>query len=201
VTEVLWYTARGTGLVSLLLLGVVVGLGVATRSGRPAFGLPRFAVTAVHRGAALLAVVFVAVHVLTLLFDPYAGLGLLDLVVPFTAAASPFWYGLGAVALDLLVAVVVTSVLRARIGPRTWRAVHLLGYACWPVALGHAIGSGSDTGTTWMWVLLALSAAVVAPAIWWRLHARPGRDALAPASAPPPVTVIGGGPSSGEDHR
>jgi len=73
VTEALWYyCARGSGVVSLVLLTVVVALGIGARSGKPAFNLPRFAVSLLHRNAALLAVVFVAGHVISLLFDPYA---------------------------------------------------------------------------------------------------------------------------------
>jgi methionine sulfoxide reductase heme-binding subunit len=130
--------------VALVLLSLVVALGIATRSGRPLPGLPRFAVTAVHRSASLLAVVFVAVHVLTLLFDPYAQLDLISLLVPFTAGAQPFWYGLGAVALDLILALVATSLLRGRLGPRVWRGIHWSAYAAWPIALAHGLGSGSE---------------------------------------------------------
>jgi methionine sulfoxide reductase heme-binding subunit len=187
VTDALWYLGRGTGVVSLVLLTLVVALGIATRSGRPLPGLPRFAVTAVHRSASLLAVVFVAVHVGTLLFDPYAQLDLLALVVPFTAAAEPFWYGLGALAWDLVLALVATSLLRHRIGPRVWRGVHWAAYAAWPVALAHGLGSGTDAGTGWM---LAVTGACVAAV----LAALVGRVRLAEEPAPvvvAPVPMIG----------
>lgn len=174
MTDALWYLGRGTGVVSLVLLTLVVALGVASRSGRPLLGLPRFAVAAVHRSSALLAVVFVVVHVLTLLFDPYAELDVVALVVPFTAETQPFWYGLGALALDLVIAVVLTSLLRARLGPRTWRAVHWLAYACWPVALVHGLGSGSDSGTPWMIGTTAVCVGAVLAAVGWRVSARFG---------------------------
>src|SRR5207244_3318820 len=95
-----WYLARGTGVVLLVLLTVVVALGVATRSGRPAFGLPGFAVTAVHRNASLMSVLLLAIHVGTLLIDPYAHLKLIDVVLPFVGTYRPFWQGLGTLALD-----------------------------------------------------------------------------------------------------
>jgi sulfoxide reductase heme-binding subunit YedZ len=135
------------------MLTVVVALGIGTRSGRSFAGMPRLAVASVHRSAALLSVVFLVIHVSTLMFDPYAQLKLLDLVIPFTSTYRPFWVGLGAVALDLLVAVVVTSLLRERIGHRAWKAVHWFGYAMWPVALVHGIGSGTDRSQFWMLVL------------------------------------------------
>lgn len=170
MTDALWILGRATGVVSLLLLTVVVALGVATWRGRPLGGLPRFAVAAVHRSASLLSVVFVAVHVLTLLADPDAGLSWLSLVVPFTAASDPFFYGLGAAALDLLAAIVVTSLLRTRLTPRVWRGIHLSAYACWPIALAHGLGSGTDAGTAWMLGLTAASVAAVLAAVVTRLR-------------------------------
>lgn len=152
-TDTLWYLARGSGAVSLIMLTVVVALGIGTRSGRSLAGMPRLAVASVHRSAALLSVVFLVLHVTALMFDPYAQLKLLDLVIPFTSTYRPLWVGLGAVALDLLIAVVVTSLLRERIGHRAWKAVHWFAYAMWPVALAHGIGSGADRSQFWMLVL------------------------------------------------
>lgn len=169
--EALWYFARGSGFVSLILLTVVVALGVGARSGRPAFGLPRFAVSLVHRNAALLSVVFLAGHVIALLFDSYAGLDLIDVVVPFAADYSPFWQGLGTVALDLVLALVATSLLRQRIGVRAWRAVHWAGYLCWPIALAHGLGTGTDSGTWWSWAISLACLAVVSAAVVWRTSA------------------------------
>lgn len=167
-TDALWYAGRGTGTVSLLLLTVVVALGIATRSGRPLPGLPRFAVAAVHRSGSLLALGLLAVHVGTLLLDPYAQLRLVDVVLPFGAAYRPLWQGLGTVALDLLLALVGTSLLRRRLGVHTWRAVHWAAYGCWPAALAHALGTGTDNGTPWLRAVAAMCVLVVAAATAWR---------------------------------
>jgi sulfoxide reductase heme-binding subunit YedZ len=169
MTDALWYTARATGAVSLLLLTVVVVLGIGSRAGRPVFGLPRFAVSLVHRNASLMATVLIAIHVTTLLTDPYAHLKLLDLLVPFDAAYRPAWVGLGTTALDLVVAIVVTSVLRRRLGARTWRAVHWFAYAMWPIAWVHGIGSGTDRAAAWYLALAVAAAISVAAALIWRL--------------------------------
>lgn len=170
--DALWYLARGTGVVSLVMLTVVVVLGIGGRSGRPVFGLPRFAVVAVHRNAALLAVSLLAVHVLTLFFDPYAQLKLVDLVVPFVGAYRPAWLGLGTLALDLMLALVATSLLRHRLGLRTWRAVHWLAYLTWPMALLHGLGTGTDAGETWLRAVAATCVAAVLAAVGWRLSNR-----------------------------
>jgi methionine sulfoxide reductase heme-binding subunit len=169
MTDALWYFARGSGLVALVLLTIVVALGIGARSGRTAFGLPRFAVNLLHRNAALLAVVLVAGHVLSLFFDPYAQLRLVDLVLPFAGTYRPFWLGLGTLAFDLVVALVATSLLRRRLGASSWRAVHWLAYLCWPVALLHGLQSGTDGGTWWLRATAALCAATVAAAVGWRL--------------------------------
>ncbi|MEN3307014.1 MAG: methionine sulfoxide reductase heme-binding subunit [Micromonosporaceae bacterium] len=169
MTNALWYLGRGTGAVSLILLTIVVALGIGSRSGRPVFGLPRFAVTAVHRNASLLAVVLLVVHVTTLLFDPYAQLRLVDLVLPFAGSYRPFWLGLGTLGFDLILALVATSLLRHRLGLRAWRAVHWLAYAAWPVAVLHALGNGTDSHTLWLRAIAGGCVAIAAASLTWRL--------------------------------
>ena len=169
MTDALWYFARGTGVVTLVLLTIVVALGIGARSGRTAFGLPRFAVNLLHRNAALLAVVMVVGHVVSLLFDPYAQLRIFDVVLPFVGSYRPLWQGLGTLAFDLLLAIVVTSLLRKRIGARVWRVVHWLAYLCWPIALLHGLGNGTDNGTWWLWTVSLTCAAAVVAAVVWRL--------------------------------
>lgn len=169
----LWYLGRGSGVAALVLFTVTTTLGVATRRGRPAFGLARFVLGNVHRDASLLAVAFLAIHVGALLFDPYAQLRFVDLVVPFMGAYEPFWLGLGTLALDLVVALVATSLLRSRMPLRAWRWLHLSAYAMWPIALAHGLGTGSDTSAPW---LLAVCATCAAAAGVWRLTTAADRD-------------------------
>jgi sulfoxide reductase heme-binding subunit YedZ len=183
----LWYLGRGTGVVSLVLLTVVMVLGIGSRSGRPAFGLPRFAVVALHRTASLLSVVFLTIHVVTLLLDPVAELKLVDVVLPFDAAYRPLWMGLGTLGLDFMVAIVVTSLLRQRIGVRVWRAVHWLAYASWPVAIAHTVGTGTDRATWWLLGLTSACVLAVAGALVWRLGDQFGRPrARSAVPVPPP---------------
>ena len=169
MNDALWYVGRGTGVVSLVLLTVVMVLGIGSRSGRPAFGLPRFGVVALHRSASMLAVVFLIIHVVTLLLDPFAQLKLVDIVLPFAATVHPLWMGLGTVGLDLMAAVFVTSLLRQRIGVRAWRAVHWLAYLSWPVAIAHTVGTGTDRATWWLLGLTGICVAAVLGAGFWRL--------------------------------
>ena len=183
MTNALWYVGRGTGVVTLVLFSLVVALGIATRSARPVFGLPRFAVVWVHRSASLLALVFLAIHVGTMLLDPVAPLRLLDVVLPFAGPYRSFWLGMGTIAAELLVAVVVTSLLRQRIGYRVWRFVHWAAYISWPVAVLHALGTGTDNGSVWLWLVAAGCVGLVLACVGWRLStgfaARPHEVAAA----------------------
>jgi sulfoxide reductase heme-binding subunit YedZ len=169
MTDALWYLGRGTGVVSLILLTVAVALGVGSRAGRPLFGLPRFAVARVHRNTALLACVLLTAHIGSLLFDPYAQLTPFDLIVPFGASYRPLWIGFGTLALDLVGAVVVTSLLRHRIGVRTWRVLHWLTYALWPLAVLHGMFAGTDAGAPWFLATAVVCIGVVLAALVWRL--------------------------------
>jgi DMSO/TMAO reductase YedYZ heme-binding membrane subunit len=158
--------------------------------------MPRLAGVALHRSLSLLALAFLAVHIITAVIDSYVDISPLATVVPFSSNFEPLWVGLGTVAVDLLLAVTVTSLLRARLGWRIWRTVHWLAYACWPVAVLHGITMGSGTGhpmTGWiLWLTIGCVVAVAA-AIAWRIAA--GRRTLtpadilaaAPAAAPEPV--------------
>ena len=183
----LWYFTRGTGAVSIVLLTLSVVLGVVDVRRWSAWHVPRFVIDGLHRTVSLLVVAFVLVHVVTAALDTFAPVTLIDAVVPFGSAYRPVWLGLGAVAFDLLLALVITSLLRARLGARAWRNVHWLAYACWPVALLHGLGTGSDVRPGWMlWLSVACAAAVAAAVI-----ARAAETFPAAATAAAGVAVAG----------
>ncbi|MEV6766549.1 ferric reductase-like transmembrane domain-containing protein [Streptomyces sp. NPDC051105] len=161
-SETLWYANRATGAVCLVLFTFVVLLGIAVRLRTRLPGLPRFGTVALHRSLSLSATAFLALHITAAVVDGYVGISPLDALVPFVSAYQPLWLGLGTVAFDLLLAVLVTSLLRDRLGRRAWRAVHRLAYVSWPVALIHGVGIGTDAGTDWMtWLTVACVATVI----------------------------------------
>ena len=167
-TKALWYLTRGSGVVSLVLLTISTVLGITTAVRWATARWPRFIVEGLHKNASLLSVVFLAIHIATAVLDGYVPIRWIDAVVPFTSQYKPLWLGLGAVAVDLLLAVIVTSLVRVRIGHRVWRAVHWMAYACWPVAVIHGLGTGSDSGQTWMQVIDLVAIAAVAAAVFAR---------------------------------
>jgi methionine sulfoxide reductase heme-binding subunit len=174
-----WYLMRASGVVTTILLTAVFSLGIATTKRWQPARLPRFVTTALHRNVSLLAVVFLALHVGTAVVDPYAHVGPAATVVPFTAGRSPLWVGLGAMSLDLMAALVATSLLRRHIGVRAWRAVHWAAYLAWPLALAHGLGMGSDARALWLETISGGCVAVVTGAVLWRLQgARAGSKHL-----------------------
>lgn len=177
--NVLWYTTRGAGAVSEILLTAVVVLGIlsALRVQSPTW--PRFLTAGLHRNLALTAVVFLALHIVTAIVDPFTGLGLAALI-PFGSYYRTIWLGLGAMAFELLCAIVVTSLVRDWIGMRAWRAIHFLSYAVWPIAIAHGLGTGTDSWSAWMLGITGGCASAVVVALAWRLRAAP-RDPLAAA--------------------
>jgi methionine sulfoxide reductase heme-binding subunit len=173
-----WYLTRGTGMVALVLLTAGLVLGVMGPVGAGGSRWPRFVVAGLHRNVTLLAVAFVAVHVVTTIADGYAPIGLRDAFVPFLSSYRPVWLGLGAVALDLLLALVITSLARRRLGFRAWAMVHWLAYAAWPVAMLHALGTGSDARLGWLQLVAGACAVAVAASVTWRVL----RSEAAPAA-------------------
>ncbi|HEU4978030.1 MAG TPA: ferric reductase-like transmembrane domain-containing protein [Solirubrobacteraceae bacterium] len=167
--KALWYLTRGTGAVTLVLLTLSLVLGVVDVRRFATPRMPRFVVDGLHRTVSLLVVLTVAIHIVTAVLDSFAPIAIVDAVVPFIGRYRPLWLGLGALAFDLLIALVITSLLRGRIGPRTWRAVHWAAYACWPLAFVHGLGTGSDIRGGWMLIVSLLCAAAVTAAILARI--------------------------------
>ena len=165
----LWYATRAAGLVALLLLTASTLLGVLTAGRFSSARWPRFLTVGLHRNIALLAGMFLVLHIVTIVVDSYTSIPLTAAFVPFASPYKRFWLALGAVALDLLIVLVATSLARARLGYRGWRLVHWCGYACWPVAVAHGAGAGTDERTLWGAGLTLGCVAVVAGAVAWRL--------------------------------
>jgi predicted ferric reductase len=164
-----WYLTRATGTTALILLTLSVVLGVVDVERYTTPRMPRFVIDGMHRTVSLLAVAFLAVHILTAVLDTFTSIPLIDAVVPFVGSYRPLWLGLGAVAFDLMLGVVITSLVRPRLGHRTWRLTHWLAYASWPIALLHGLGTGSDTKATWMIAISAVCLAAVLVAVCVRV--------------------------------
>ncbi len=153
-----WYLSRASGFVSLILFTASVALGLLTAGRVVSTSWPRFVTEGLHRNVSLATVAFVLVHALTITLDEYVGIGILAAVVPFVSGYLPLWVGLGAIAFDVLLTLIVTSLLRVRMSHRSWRWVHWLAYVGWPLALAHTIGIGTDR----LWVVVVVTLCLLA---------------------------------------
>lgn len=170
-TQILWFATRGAGIVSLILFSVVATLGLLAVARTQSARWPRFLTVELHRSLALLSVVFLAVHILTAVFDPFTHLGIGAALLPLASSYRPLPVAFGVVSVYLGTAVVVTSLLRDRIGHRVWRAVHWAAYAAWPLAVEHTLTAGSDAWAPWMLAVEATCIVLVGAALVWRVSA------------------------------
>jgi methionine sulfoxide reductase heme-binding subunit len=185
----LWYLNRSSGVVGLVLLTLATVLGVLALGGRPGSRVPRFVVQSVHRNVALIAVVTVVAHVVTAVVDEFVDIRWWHAVVPFTGGYQPIWLGLGATALDLLLVVTVSSLLRHRLRRRTWYSLHQAVYLLWLASVLHGAGMGTDLGNRWWPVTVGCVAAVTAAVAWRLTLAVLQRRAPDPASVDPAMTM------------
>jgi sulfoxide reductase heme-binding subunit YedZ len=174
----LWMTARGAGLAALVLLTVSTALGaLGARRGNPA---NRVVLQYVHRTAGALGIGVLIVHVVTIIADSYANVGVTGAVIPFTAGYRSTWVGLGTIAMYCLIAVAGFGFARGRMaaspaGARIWRATHLLAYAAWALAILHGYTAGTDSSVPWVLALYVLCLASVLAAGGVRLAGLTGR--------------------------
>ena len=167
-TQILWFATRGAGIVSLILFSVVTCLGLLAVARTQSAAWPRFLTVELHRTLALLSIVFLAIHIVTAIVDPFTSLGVAAAIVPLASSYRPVAVALGVVSVDLTLAVIVTSLLRERVGQRAWRLVHWASYAAWPLAVLHTITAGSDAFALWMLAITALSVVAVGACLAWR---------------------------------
>jgi sulfoxide reductase heme-binding subunit YedZ len=177
-----WFTMRATGVVALVLLTASMVLGIMAAGRTTSRTWPAFARADLHKWVSLLAMVFLALHVLTAVIDSYVDVGWLAIVIPFASHYRPLWTGLGTAGVDLMLAVALSSALRQRISARTWRGIHWLAYGSWPVAMAHSLGMGTDATKLWMDVIAGACTLAVVVAVVWRL-AEHNRSAARAAGA------------------
>ncbi len=186
--QIWWYLSRSAGIIAWLMLtasvlwGIVLASDLFPRWRRNAWLL------AMHRWLAGLTFLFIGVHLITLLFDTYAKLRVVDLLVPFSSSWRPTALAFGIVALWLLVAVDVTALAMKRLSRKWWRDVHIVSYVVfWGVSV-HAALAGTDASKPLYTItaIVALSAVVFAASYRALSHSlpkrRPARAAPRPAA-------------------
>lgn len=192
-SPVLWFANRGTGFVLLVLLTLTVLVGVLSTRRDAGRWVPRFLTQGLHRNLSLLATLLLTAHVVTAVADEYVDIRWWQAWWPLGGSYRPMWLGWGSVALDLIGLTVLSSLMRHRLPHRVWRALHLLTYPAWAVALVHGIGIGTDSrdgAGLWTGVVcgglvgLAVAGRLAGVAVQSRRSRRAtGRGATVPVSA------------------
>lgn len=189
-TQLYWYVGRGSGIVAYLLLtaSVVLGITISKRWHSPNW--PRFVIHEAHRWATLTFYLFLVVHVAMMVLDPYVGFSVVDVIVPFASAYRTLWLSLGIIGAELALAIGASVFVREWIGHRAWHMLHGLAYPIFVASLLHGLGTGTDTGLTWITFLYGISAASVVAATIWRVVPRPWPRAALLATSVIAITVV-----------
>ncbi len=168
-SQLSWYLTRGAGFLALIALtgSVLLGILSAQRWSPNRDAKVRYA--ALHQTVALLGLAGLSVHIATAVADPFTHLGIATVVDPLHRSYRPLWLGIGVLASDIFIAVIITSLLRHRLGFRSWKYVHLSSYLIWAMAMVHGLGTGSDTRFLGFDLVYILSLASVIVALWSRV--------------------------------
>ncbi len=165
----LWYVTRSTGLLAFVLLTATLALGVLSTQRVATPRWPRFASQALHRNISGLAVAFLVVHVITTVLDSFVHVSWLAVVIPFASTYRTVFVTYGTLALDLMLLIGGTSLIRGVTGRRWWRLVHWTAYAAWPLALVHYLGTGTDARQPWSLALVVVCLGTLFVAVLVRL--------------------------------
>jgi predicted ferric reductase len=167
--QVTWDVARASGMVAYILLTLSVAVGLALSMRWQRLRWPRLFTNEMHRYLTLLSLVFIAVHVLAISVDPYIRFGWRDILVPFAASYRPVWVAAGIVGLYLMLAIWISTQLRARIGYAWWRRLHTLTFLVFVLSAIHGLATGTDTRQPWALEIYAGSVLLVAALLINRL--------------------------------
>lgn len=170
-----WIIARATGLTAYVLLTLSVLAGLIVKARPLGRALKTASVTDTHRFLSLLALGSIAVHGLALVLDKTVRISLAALVVPGLAGYRPVATGLGVVAAELAVLIIVSFRFRRQIGHRNWRRLHWATYLVFVFATAHGLAAGTDSAHRWTTALYLAATFSVAAATAWRALTTPTR--------------------------
>jgi DMSO/TMAO reductase YedYZ heme-binding membrane subunit len=177
--NLIWYIARAGGIVAWALLtasvlwGLLLSSKIFGRNVKPSWLLD------LHRYLGALAVVFVGIHVGSLMLDHYAHIGVEQLLIPFTGSYRPNAVALGVVSLDLLLAVQVSSLARHRLPKQLWRTLHVLSFPLFFLASLHGVTAGTDGHAIGFRLLVVAGVAAVTFLSVFRFYNQPAARSLA----------------------
>jgi sulfoxide reductase heme-binding subunit YedZ len=185
----LWMISRALGVTAYFALTLEVLLGLALSTGAGDRLLARARSVELHRGLSSAALGLTFAHAVALLGDRFVRFDLLDLLVPFVAPYRPVAVGVGVLAAWAAFVVHASFLVRKRIGPRIWRALHYLAFLLYAAATAHGLAAGTDAGATWMQAAYATSVGAVLALLTLRVRraSRAPREDREGVSRPRPI--------------
>ena len=156
-----WLIARGAGFTAFLLLtaAVTAGLALSLRFKSPRW--PAIITKDLHQHLTTLSLWMLGLHVTMLVVDAKSGVPAAAAFVPLRTAYRPWATSIGIVAMYTVLAVIVSTKLKSRIGHKRWRKLHYLAFLAYGAALAHGLLTGTDTGATWASLIYIASAVLV----------------------------------------
>jgi predicted ferric reductase len=170
VESITWEVARAGGLTAYILLSGSVMVGLTLSLNWQSSRWPRLMNTELHNFLTLLASIFVGIHILAVLVDPFTHFGLHEVLLPFASHYRPVWMAFGIVGLYLGIAILLSTWLRPKIGYLVWRRLHMLTLVLFAAVTIHGIATGTDTSSGWIMDMYVISSLVVALLLLLRIR-------------------------------
>ena len=149
-----------------------------------------------HNFLTLLSTIFLGVHILAVIVDPFTHFGWNEILIPLASHYRPEWMALGIVGLYLGIAIGISTLLRKRIGYKWWRRLHVLTLGIFALATIHGLGIGSDTQTWWALGIYVVSIVLVGSLLCWRVFSSKAKRKHAPARPATPARTVGTAPQN-----
>jgi len=171
-----WLASRAAGFTALglLTLQIALGLVLSHPTNKSSWKLSK-RLFPWHENAWIFVLAFLAAHVVSLIADPYAGVGLLGALVPGLSEYRSTPVALGTLGLWALLATGVTARYTKLLPPGAWLSIHRLGVVVFVLAWMHGLLAGTDSIALVSFYLVTGGVVLVAGAYryWVSRAARP----------------------------
>lgn len=141
-----WLFARASGITALVLLAILVSLGLVLSSvpNKTNWRLTNLFLP-VHRYLAMFLVFFLGLHVVTIILDPFAKVGLIGALVPGLSSYRSIPVAVGTLALYAIILTSVTARYPQVLPNNRWLTVHRVALVTFIASWTHGALTGSDT--------------------------------------------------------
>jgi sulfoxide reductase heme-binding subunit YedZ len=140
-----WLAARATGLVALILIALLVVLGILLSHPEQTQWKLAKRMYPWHESLWVFVIAFLIVHVVSLMIDPYAGVGIGGALVPGLSAYRTAPVAVGVLSLYALLITALTARYTRMLPTGWWLKLHRLAGLVLAGAWAHGVLAGSDT--------------------------------------------------------